>query len=55
MSEPGVWYSVKALTGQCSWCKHKEVDATLAACEHTQPMFPHATKCAWYEPEDMDE
>jgi hypothetical protein len=50
------WYNVSSLTGQCSWCKNKLVEShVMAACEYGDPRFPHATKCAHYEPEDLDE
>jgi hypothetical protein len=50
------WYNVSSLTGQCAWCKNKLVEShVMAACEYGDPRFPHATKCAHYEPEDLDE
>jgi len=54
------WVQVARLGGQCAFCKSKLTDGAtrphaMAACEWAQPWFPHATKCARYEPEDMDE
>lgn len=50
------WYNVSSLSGQCVFCKYKLVEGhALASCEYGKPVFPHAKKCAFYEPEDMDE
>ena len=49
------WFPVSALTKQCTWCKYKVTEHSLAACEYGQPWFPHATRCVRYEPEDLEE
>ena len=49
------WQPIASLAHQCAWCKHKAMDRLHAACEHGQAWFPRAQKCAFYEPEDLDE
>ena len=55
MSLPPAWQPIALLAHQCAWCKHKAMDRLHAACEHGQAWFPKARKCAFYEPEDLDE
>lgn len=56
------WERASRLAELCSTCKNVVRDGgrtleahAFAACEYGQPWFPSASKCARYEPEDMDE
>lgn len=60
-TELTAWVPVARVGGQCAWCKAKITEGrylpahAVAACEHDQAWFPHATRCSRYEPEDIDE